>query len=420
MLRKSFALFLCMSLLGQNALFAAPAAEAQPQTLAQYQQRAKEDLQRAPWISNEGIALLSLGGTAVGLGIVQHIIHKRQIKELTENFENQLHNARVMTRKYQQIAKQEHQHQYSLVHQLEEKNRALQEQLGISNSRASKWKKQYNSLVNSDRGWQQARIAQLEKEIASLTQQLQKASSISANKSQTIRVMHNRIVELKKDLQQLQARFNQKKGHYTAMFSYSHDWEKELNVYEKLFDKNLPASQRAALRAQLLKEPWLQAVTEAQRKEFMHFIDEGMSVSIGGGKITASEYMRYMLRWCVEKNLPLFERMVAICRHIFHSKNLPAIALLVVLGASAHNAHAQKQADRINTNFRLFLNATPKQLAAMEKDEELRKICIQGAEALHQMSLMSPSEASFLKSGLKGIMTAAPKAGARGTINLAR
>ena len=74
----------------------------------------------------------------------------------------------------------------------------------------------------------------------------------------------------------------------------------------------------------------------------------------------------------------------------------------------------------VETNFRLFLNATPKQLAAMEKDEELRKICIQGAEALHQMSLMSPSEASFLKSGLKGIMTAAPKAGARGTINLAR
>ena len=419
MIRKLLVLLLSFSLLGQQALFAKN-VPAEPQTLAQYQQRAKKDIQHAPWISNEGIALLSLGGTAVGLGIVQHIMHKRQIKELTGNFETQLHNARVTSRKYQQIAKQERQQQYSLVQQLEEQNRALQEQLGIANSRASKWKKQYNSLVNTDRGWQQARIAQLEKEIASLTKKKKKTGSISANKSQTIRVMHNRIVKLKKDLQQLQVRFNQKKGHYTTMFSYSYDWEKELNVYEKLFDKNLPTSQRSALRAQLLKEPWLQAVTEAQRKEFMHFIDEGMSVSIGGGKISASEYMRHMMRWSVEKNMPLFERMVAICRHIFHSKNLPAIALLVALGASAHSVHAQKQADRINTNFRLFLNATPKQLAAMEKDEELRKICIQGAEALHQMSLLSPSEASFLKSGLKGITTAAPKAGTRGTINLAR
>ncbi len=68
----------------------------------------------------------------------------------------------------------------------------------------------------------------------------------------------------------------------------------------------------------------------------------------------------------------------------------------MALGATAQTASAQKMADRVNRNFDLFLNATPQELAEMEKDEGVVKVCVQGAEVLHQMSLLDREEQEIL------------------------
>ena len=75
-------------------------------------------------------------------------------------------------------------------------------------------------------------------------------------------------------------------------------------------------------------------------------------------------------------------------------------------------------ADRVNTNFDLFLNATPQELAEMEKDPELRKICVQGAEALHLMSNMTEEESSLLRQSVTN--TTSNNTPTRNSINLAR
>ena len=86
MIRKSLAVLCCFSLLGQNTLYASAdktnPAEQKPQTLAEYQQRAKEDIQRTPWINREGKYILALGGVSAGALIIQQVrFHHKQMAQ---------------------------------------------------------------------------------------------------------------------------------------------------------------------------------------------------------------------------------------------------------------------------------------------------------------------------------------------------
>ena len=229
-----------------------------------------------------------------------------------------------------------------------------------------------------------------------------------------------REAQLMEELEKLQIRFNQKKSHYMDIVHYSTNLDAELAKYEKLFDKSVPEAERKALRQQLTQEPWLLNATKAQQEEFLDIIDQASAYRRGTYKEAGDGFMRFLIRKSMDKNMPLYERLIGMCRHIFHSKNLLTVALIVTLGMSAHDVHAQKMADRINTNFELFLNATPEELAVMEQNEEVRNICIQGAEALHVMSQMSPSEAAVLRESLQEQAPTPVQTGARGTINLAR
>ena len=130
--------------------------------------------------------------------------------------------------------------------------------------------------------------------------------------------------------------------------------------------------------------------------------------------------MRFLIRESIEKNMPLYERLIAMCRQMSGGKNLLTIGFLVALGMSAHDVKAQNMATRININFDLFLNATPEELAEMEKNKEVRDVCVQGAEALHQMSLMSDEEALYMQQSVQGNAPSQPQTSDQPSVNLAR
>lgn len=393
-----------MSLLGQNALFAAAAQPSQqPQNLAQYQQRAKEDLQRTPWIAREGKYILGIGGTSLALLITQQVRHQHKIQALQKQYAKALrdirHNADITLAQAQSEWNFERNnmrtHFNDRISSLEQElatvrteKQALAEELRLSNIKMEGWKK---------------------------SSEVQRSKRLAAMEAAS-----QREAQLMEELEKLQIRFNQKKSHYMDIVHYSTNLDAELTKYEKLFDKSVSEAERKALRQQLTQEPWLLNATKAQQEEFLDIIDQASAYRRGTYKEAGDGFMRFLIRKSMDKNMPLYERLIGMCRHIFHSKNLLTVALIVTLGMSAHDVHAQKMADRINTNFELFLNATPEELAVMEQNEEVRNICIQGAEALHVMSQMSPSEAAVLRESLQEQAPTPVQTGARGTINLAR
>ncbi len=356
-LNKSLAFILAFSLLGQSFAFANPTETNTPQTLAEAQAQAKQAIQDAPWIAREGKYILGAGGVLVSVIITQQILHHRQTKELTNTIQelstktqdlsialNEAdHNARVLRKKYANIAKAE-------------------------------------KKISAE---QAAQINHLQKQVA--------------QKDRTIYKMNSRIGSLRAENYTLNQRLTRKKSHYNIWASYPHEWDSMLLEYEKLFDTKIPWEQRAALRNKLAQESWLTNTPKAQQKQFLHIIDTAMvSANSGNGKESASQIIRHFSNMFMEDHLPLMQRLIAFGRHIFHSKNLMAVAFVVALGASAQKAQAQEMANRINTNFDLFLNATPEQLAEMEKNDETRQICMQAAEAIILMSQLHPEDVADL------------------------
>ncbi len=397
MIKKLLALTLCFSVLNSPLLWAAvPNAAALPanksdgqevasqQSLAAYQQQAKEDLARAPWIAREGKYILGIGGTSVALLIAQHIIHQRKTYALRSEYMASIKAARQTG-------------QQRLLSAQKEWDLARKDIVERFETRIAEMDKEMAALLNEKKALQEElRITKIKKDGLAQSAATQRSKRLAAEQAAA-----EREAALTAQLDALQERFDRKKLHYTDLTHYSPSLDKELVVYEKLFDKSVPEAERLALRKQLEKEPWLLKTTEAQQKEFLKLIDEASAYRRGTYRDAGDGFMRFLIRKAIDRNMPLYERMIGMCRHIFHSKNLMAIAVVAALGISAQDVKAQKMADRVNTNFDLFLNATPQQLAEMEKDETVRAVCIQGAQALHLMSQMSAEEAAFITEGLQ-------------------
>ena len=403
-LQKTLALMLTVSLLGQNALVAAPAQirQAQPQNLAEYQQRAKADMERVSWLKNEGKYFLGIGGTAVAAFLLQGYIHRRELKDVRHEYWKDLQKHYKETSRTLQAERE----------LLATEKRAIQEQAAKEQAQLQ----QRINLLTSEKEALNKQLSQANIKINGLTisAQTQRTKRLNAEAA-----FKSREAELTEQLEKLQKRFNQKKQHYTDLVHYSKSLDSELAKYERLFSPVSTEEERAILRKQLAKEPWLLKVTPQQREEFLTIIDQASQYRRGTYREAGAGFMRHLIRQSMEKNMPLYERLIGMCRHVFHSKNLVTVGIIVALGMSAHSVKAQKMADRINTNFDLFLNATPAELAEMEKDPAVREVCIQGAEALHLMSQFDEQETEELLQGIHQPVSA-PVNGSRGTIQLAR
>lgn len=389
MTKKIIALTLCLTILNSplawaNAPAAQPAAQAKTedkafsQSLVDYQQQAKKDIQKAPWLKREGITLFAVSGTALGLLIAQKIRYQRRLNGVTKDLLDKTVENINLKATYEEALKSA--------------------QTNVRNQEIINKRLSYIYQTESDKSEQI--IKDLLDKNTYLQRQLRHQTNMAEGFKEAQKVWAEERAHYQNSLDQLQRRFADKKGHYMDLVSYSKDLDEELKIYEKLFDKRVPAAERDALFKKLSQEPWLKIATPQQQQEFLRIVKQASDVGIGGGKESASNYMRLLIRWSIEKNMPLYERLMGMCRHIFHSHNLLAVGLMVTLGLATHDANAQSMASRIQANFNLFLNANAQELAQLEKDENLRTICIQGAQALHEMSQMTPQQAAFLKEGL--------------------
>ena len=105
-------------------------------------------------------------------------------------------------------------------------------------------------------------------------------------------------------------------------------------------------------------------------------------------------------RQASQKAVPYYERFLAMGRNLFKKQKTTLIVfgLFSLLGAtSAYAYETDSQAKRLTQNFDIFLNATPEELAVMEKNPDLRKICIEGTTMLLRMSEMSAEEMQELR-----------------------
>ncbi len=397
LLHKTLVLFLTTCLLGQSLLWSAP-TETQPQNLAEYQQRAKQDIKRTPWINREGKYILGIGGTSVALLIAQQVIHQHRLnnlrnetmtamKAVQEDAARSISETQARWTARETALKQELMETRSTLAEGQNRWRAqelsLREELALT--------KEELAATNKKLSWTEIKMNGFKK--SAETQVAKRKAAEEAFRAQE--------QNLRGELAALQARFDMKKSHYNALVYYSPKLDKEFAVYEKLFDNSVSEAERTALRKQLAQEPWLLKFTPEQQKEFLSIIDEASLYRRGTYRDAGDGFMRFLIRQAIDRNMPLYERLIGMCRHVFHSKNILSVGILVALGLASQNASAQRIVNRVNSNFDLFLNATPQELAEMEKNPQLREVCIQGAEALHVMSNMTEEEAAFLKQGLQ-------------------
>ncbi len=412
-LNKVLACVLSLCLLGQSALFAAPQPPREPQTLAEYQARAKEEVRRSPWIQREGKYILGAGGAVAAGFILQGVYYRRKMTKMNQEYVTQLGK----TYEYygNKLAEQESQR----------KLKEFQRSLTPSGSYLDELD-QVAARLRKEMWADKDKIELLEKQIAELqaaNKQLEKELVRTGNKAKGLQtaaeVRQGRVQALKEELVRLKKEYDLSELRYYFLTSTKAEkWGGRLDAYVKIFDSSVPESERLALRKQLAQEPWLLQATKSQQKDFLRIIDRASDMAVHASKTSAEPYMHSMIRVFVDKELPIYERLAGLCSRVFTSKNLVWVGLIVVLGTTAQTASAQRMADRVNKNFDLFLNATPQELAEMEKDKEVVKVCMQGAEVLHQMSQMNEEEQEILSQAWRA--KGAPKPARASQAQLAR
>lgn len=315
-IKRTITLFLCLLLTGQSIAFA---AGAQQKTLAQYQQRAKQEIQHSDWLKKDGLYLLGITGTAAGL----IIFYQRKLAFLENkklNLENQVRTQqRVITELEKHFQKN-----YNRLRKAEHARDVLRENIKNINAEAKLLQKQ-----------QEVYLAMLN-------------LPVTAN----------------------------------------------IEKYLVLFEGKISNQTRQQLMSELAKEPWVQALSKTERTEFTNLIHT-IAMQNGQGTTAGTMTQTWMLvgRAATRANKGYAPLLKNFARHLMKPRNLLTVSIVLVLGwAAPANAQAQKRAARIDANFNLFLNATPQQLADMQKDPIQRQVCIQGAEALHLLSTMDQEE----------------------------
>lgn len=369
--KKTLALFLILSLLGQNTLFAAPAAApektqnpqeaAQPLTLAQYQARAKSEAEKEPWLKKEAMAVLAVGGASVGLLVVQQLRHQRERRAQAEQFEQ------VTKRLFDRATSAE-------------RTLARQE---IELWRADAYAKETGkSTLNLE--IHQAALEQENKALSSALQKTQRTSAVQAAQLQ--------------------------------------EWSDVAAADIKGFNHTTQTIAGKLMKNQALSAEEIRLLTEGMSEEVAAKFRQKLNAIAHFGEKAAPQTRRTLVQdllTTIPKTYPesISYRSVLYIKGILKEmKGLVLVGVLVALTLHAQDVRAQKMAGRINANFNLFLDATPEELARLEKDDDLRQLCIQGAEALHLMSLLPEEE----KKSLKEAFAPAPaRTGAQEPFNLA-
>ena len=361
MIRKTLALAISFSLLGQSILWAAPAAqETQPRTLAEYQQQAKNDMQKLSWIGEKAfpftLTLLIVSGIGVAISKRPTQVQAEMQKKLNEV--KNLHQDRI--------------------------------------------------------AGQQRKIAELEIRANQFPREVSGLQTLNRLKKEDWERKTGNLQKALQDVVNENYRLTERLGEAEALNYIPQGIQDIISKYEALIDPRTSNSKYNLLKRQILEETGLKTASQEERMAFITILDRTREITTVSGKKSATDFMVAALTKHTKNNFPSFYYLKEFLTRLSKSSGVLSVGLLAFLAFSASDAKAAAMTQRVQKNFDLFLNASAEELAEMEKNPQLRETCIQGAQAVHYLSTLPKEE-------LENLRNAFPEAApARPAINLAR
>lgn len=410
LLQKGIALAVIVSLIGQNLLWAAPTDDKKV-PLSTVQEQARQD---QTWLQRNGLTtiLVSYSALSTFALIKLAISNTTAKKEQTQLLKQQLQKEFG-----QKIDLQAQNFQYRIESLYEEANlvqEKMQRELNEANARADKLAEANRAEV-SKRKAAERHVADAKKETQAVQKQLDAANARlnGLTKSNEVQVRKRKAAERhiaadKQEIRELEEMFEKRLESLAEQlrisdrfideaFVLTPEAERSLNKYSELFNRELSKEERAALRLQLEKEPWLTVFSAEERKDFLKIIDETIlstesALSREGGLyVFANRTNQYLA-----KHTPMSSKyLLGFGRKLLSRSGLLSVMLLAFMVAPAISAQAKSsnpKAQRIKQNPSLFLQATPDQLAEFERDPEIYDACVEAAAVLHEMTFLDEDE----------------------------
>ena len=160
--------------------------------------------------------------------------------------------------------------------------------------------------------------------------------------------------------------------------------------YAKLFDFTLPEQEQLTLLQSLKKQPWFLRFSPKDQKEVYKVIESVVSHS----PLRPSRPLAAFLRTSTADTASKY--VVALLQQVFTKRNVALSALVVAGLVTATTTQADtdsyKKAARIEQNVKLFLEATPQELAELENDPVTYKACINQAALLNFLRNADPKD----------------------------
>ncbi|MBR2865869.1 MAG: hypothetical protein IKC13_06340 [Elusimicrobiaceae bacterium] len=323
---KKIAVFLVLCLFSQSLAFAQTQSPRTKPTLAQVQEQARQDVEKKPWIKKEGYWLLGTLGVSAGLLALQALIHRTTLKRIaTEESIRRIATAEI--------------------------SRELTQAKGA--------------------------VASLERE------------NIRLNN------MNHDLLEgreyFKGKISELENKVNSEKFINNALRKREYDMRLDLAEFEffDLADIEKIEKQAKPIARKLLNG---QALTEAETNLLLQGTDPQVAQEISqvlqknkGNYVALQNTLETIAHAHPEK---ISYKSMRLFQKVFREIKGPlALGLVLSLFINTNTAQAQEWEYRLNHNFDLFLQASPQELAEIER-LGLAELCIEGAKAIHEMAEM--------------------------------
>ncbi len=352
-MHKFFAVFLSLSLLLPHTLWAhAKQTPKEPNTLAEYQQRAQEDIQKAPWISKEGKIFLSVAGVGGALLVVQHLYFKGQLKAQQKQHASTM---QTMTQRLQADIKT-----------LTEQKNKLQKELAQTQQRVTGLKSEVIRIDNESTQWKQLYEGQLNK--------------VSRLENQNVQ---NSI--MRDALEAENAALQEELAFWKAFEDKRFAFKPEMaEIATKLSKNQALTSREIALLTEGMDETFkvkflqrLQLNSPTASKSHFQFYEK-----------TVLDYMHSYPQHLSVRSAQFIQKVLK------NMRGIAGVTLLFFLLGNAYEAEAQTQdyTRRLQNNINLFVYATPEELAALAQNEETRTLCIEISDIIHEMACLEEEQ----------------------------
>ena len=205
--------------------------------------------------------------------------------------------------------------------------------------------------------------------------------------------------ELSAKVRMLEEELSLTKRFLDGAIRLSPEMEKAVNRYSEMFNNARSAKERTALRKSLEEEVWFKNFAKEDQQLILKTVDEtigniqhGIS-RFGNIYLVSARVSQAADRHAAPQALQFLS---GLGRKVLTSKNLLAAGIMLGLfaatGVTTANAQTSKEAQRIESNIDLLLNATPEQLQAWEQDPQMYEACVTAAAVQHSLTQMSGEE----------------------------